>query len=88
LLGIAVAVGSMCRHLLEQDVTAIVGDKGKHNPSRAAYRHTTERSSGHGRQAARSLRLRRRGAFITAGKSRSCVEPSHADTLPPRAGFS
>jgi len=45
LLGIAVAVGSMCRHLLEQDVTAIVGDKGKHNPSRAAYRHTTERSS-------------------------------------------
>jgi len=46
LLAFAVAVGlDVFATLLEEDVTAIVGDKGKHNPSRAAYRHTTERSS-------------------------------------------
>ena len=46
LLAFAVAVGhDVVATLLEEDVTAIVGDKGKPNPVRAAYRHTTERSS-------------------------------------------
>lgn len=31
--------------LLEEDVTAIVGSKGRHNPDRIAYRHTSEPSS-------------------------------------------
>jgi len=46
LLAFAVAVGLDVFHkVLEEDVTAIVGDKGRHNPDRVAYRHTAERSS-------------------------------------------
>ncbi|MGH2751240.1 MAG: IS256 family transposase, partial [Actinomycetota bacterium] len=46
LLAFAVAVGlDVFKTVLEEDVTAIVGDKGKHDPDRVAYRHTAERSS-------------------------------------------
>src|SRR5438876_682260 len=46
LLAFAVAVGlEVFNTLLDEDVTTIVGDKGKHNPDRTAYRHTAEASS-------------------------------------------
>lgn len=31
--------------MLEEDVTAIAGPQGKHDPDRSAYRHTREQSS-------------------------------------------
>lgn len=46
LLAFAVAVGLDVFHtLLEEDVTAIAGPKGKHDADRSAYRHTRESSS-------------------------------------------
>jgi hypothetical protein len=46
LLAFAVGVGlEVFRTLLEEDVTALVGPKGRHNPDRVAYRHSVERSS-------------------------------------------
>lgn len=46
LLAFAVGVGLEVFHtLLEEDVSAIVGSRGKHDPSRSAYRHGTEPSS-------------------------------------------
>lgn len=46
LLAFAVGVGlEVFRTLLEEDVTALVGPKGRHNPDRVAYRHSTEPSS-------------------------------------------
>lgn len=46
LLAFAVGVGlEVFRTLLEEDVTALVGPKGRHNPDRTAYRHSVERSS-------------------------------------------
>lgn len=46
LLAFAVAVGlDVFKTLLEEDVTALAGPKGKHDADRAAYRHTRETSS-------------------------------------------
>ncbi len=46
LLAFAVGVGmEVFRTLLEEDVTALVGPKGRHDPDRVAYRHSVERSS-------------------------------------------
>lgn len=46
LLAFAVGVGlEVFRTLLEEDVTALVGPKGRHNPDRTSYRHSVERSS-------------------------------------------
>jgi hypothetical protein len=46
LLAFAVGVGMEVFHtLLDEDVAAVVGPKGRHNPDRTAYRHSTERSS-------------------------------------------
>ena len=46
LLAFAVAVGlDVFKTLLEEDVTAIAGPKGKHDAGRSAYRHTREASS-------------------------------------------
>ena len=43
LLALAVAVGlDVLRSMMEAEVTAIVGPKGKHNPNRKAFRHGTE----------------------------------------------
>jgi putative transposase len=43
LLALAVAVGlDVLRSMMEAEVTAIVGLRGKHNPSRKAFRHGTE----------------------------------------------
>jgi len=46
LLAFAVGVGlEVFQTLLAEDVASIVGPKGRHLPERAAYRHSTERSS-------------------------------------------
>jgi len=43
LLALAVAVGvDVLRSMMEAEVTAIVGPKGKHNPNRKAFRHGAE----------------------------------------------
>jgi len=44
LLALAVAVGlDVLRSMMEAEVTAIVGPKGKHNPNRKAFRHGAEK---------------------------------------------
>jgi putative transposase len=44
LLALAVAVVlDVLRSMMEAEVTAIVGPKGKHNPNRKAFRHGTRR---------------------------------------------
>jgi len=46
LLAFAVAVElEVFKTLLQEDINAVVGEKGKHDSERTAYRHTTERSS-------------------------------------------
>lgn len=46
LLAFAVAVGlEVFKTLLPEDINTVVGEKGKHDSERTAYRHTTERSS-------------------------------------------
>jgi len=43
LLNLSVELGfEVLRQMLELDVTELVGEKGKHNKSRAAYRHGSE----------------------------------------------
>ncbi|MGV1010798.1 MAG: IS256 family transposase, partial [Dermatophilaceae bacterium] len=46
LLALAVGAGlQVMAQLMEADVTAVCGPKGKHNPDRAASRHGTGRGS-------------------------------------------
>jgi hypothetical protein len=46
LLAFAVGVGpEVFQTLLAEDVASIVGPRGRHQPGRTAYRHSTERSS-------------------------------------------
>jgi len=63
LLAMSVAAGmAVMQAMFEEEITALVGPKGRHNPQRAAVRHGTERGSVElgGRRAPGQLRRLRR----------------------------
>lgn len=65
LLNLAVELGmETLRQMLEADVTKLVGEKGKHNSQRAAYRHGTENTKvvlGGEKRSIRKPRVRSKG---------------------------
>ena len=73
LLNLAVELGmETLRQMLEADVTELVGEKGKHNSQRAAYRHGTENTKvvlGGEKRSIRKPRVRSKGGSGTEPSS-------------------